>query len=202
MRFSLKGRAVVAGGLVLAAAGFTTAGGYATFTGSTSVGQSVDSGTLTVELGAPGTAANRVSIPATGVAPGDTVERAVDLTTGGSVTAATAALTTVAGTSSLLDSDPADGLQLVVDRCSVAWAETEVSSGVYTYACPGTAATVLSASPVIVTDAALANLDLDGTVNHLRVTLSLPVTAGNEFQGLSSVIDYTFSAVQRPGTSR
>jgi spore coat-associated protein N len=202
MRFARSGRIAVAAALLIAAAGFSTLGAYATFTGSSSVAQSVGSGTLTVTLGAEGTAANRVTIPATAVAPGDTVERAVDLQTGGSVAAAAAALTTTATTSSLLDSDAGDGLKLVVDRCSEGWTESEPAPGVYTYSCAGTASTVLASTPVIVSDAALADIDLDGGVNHLRVTLTLPVSAGNEFQGLSSVVEYTFSAVQRAGTSR
>jgi len=202
MRFSVSRRAVLAGALLLAAGSFTAVGGYATFTGSSSVAQSIGSGTLTVELGAGGTTANRVTVPATAVAPGDTIERAIDLWTGGSVGAASAALTIEATTSSLLDSDTTDGLQLVIERCSVAWTESEPEAGVYTYACPGSVSTVLASTPVIVADAALGTLDLDGAVNHLRVTLALPATAGNEFQGLSSTVEYTFTAVQRPGTSR
>ena len=50
---------------------------------------------------------------------------------------------------------------------------------------------------------ALSNLTLTaGTTDHLRVTVTLPSTAGNTFQNLSSTVGYTFTGVQRAGTSQ
>jgi hypothetical protein len=41
-----------------------------------------------------------------------------------------------------------------------------------------------------------------GVTDHLRVTLTLPSTAPNTMQGLSSTLDYTFVGTQRAGTSK
>jgi hypothetical protein len=50
---------------------------------------------------------------------------------------------------------------------------------------------------------ALANLTLTaGSTDHLRVTVTLPSTAGNSLQNLSSTIAYTFTGVQRAGTNQ
>ena len=62
---------------------------------------------------------------------------------------------------------------------------------------------MLASSPVIGTNLALANLTLTaGTTDHLRVTVTLPSTAGNSLQNLSSTIAYTFTGVQRAGTNQ
>jgi len=189
--------------LCVAAAGLVGIGAYATFTGTSSASHGVSTGTLTLTMGAPGTPANRLTVNAVDVAPGDTIQRAVDLVVGGSIDAGSATLGTVASASSLLDADAVNGLQLTLDRCSQPWTEAEPEPGVHTYTCGGTVSAVLASVPVIVVDTALANLDLAaGAVSHLRVTLGLPSSADNSFQGLASTIEYTFSAVQRAGTSR
>jgi spore coat-associated protein N len=41
-----------------------------------------------------------------------------------------------------------------------------------------------------------------GSTNNLRVTVSLPSTAGNTLQGRSSTITYAFTGTQRAGTSK
>jgi spore coat-associated protein N len=187
-----------------AAAGLAGVGTYASFTDSASVDQQISTGTLTVALGASGTAANRLDIAASAVAPGDTMQRAVDVTNGGSVDMGSVSLTTAptVGNSSILDTNTTDGLQMAIDRCSVAWTEGGVAPA-YTYVCSGATSVVLASTPVVGTNVALANMLLaSGSDNHLRVTLSLPTTADNTFQNLSSTIRYTFTATQRAGTDR
>ena len=53
------------------------------------------------------------------------------------------------------------------------------------------------------TNLALGNLTVTATaVNNLRVTLTLPSTAGNALQGQSSTINYTFTGAQRAPAAR
>lgn len=186
-----------------AAAALAGAGTWATFTSSATAGETVSSGTVVVELGATGTSANRLTVGAAGIAPGDTVQRTVNLTNSGSVGLASITLTTAATTSSTLDTDTVNGLRMAVDRCSVPWTEGGTAPA-YTYTCPGTTSTVIATRPVIGANLAMGSITATspGATDRLRVTLSLPATAGNSFQGKTSTISYTFTATQRPGTDR
>jgi spore coat-associated protein N len=188
---------------VLGAAGSIAAlGTFAQFTSSTSAAQSAATGTVTVALGAAGTSANRLSVAATDMAPGDTVQRSVDLANSGSIDLSAVTLTTSASPSSILDTDAVNGLQVAIDRCSSAW--TESGTGPYTYSCSGTVSAVLASRPVIGADLALSNLGslVAGATDHLRVTLTLPSAADNGFQGKSSTITYTFNGTQRTATAK
>src|ERR1700742_3870503 len=107
-------------GVAAAMAGLGT---FATFTSSTSASHTISSGTVAINLAATGTA-NRLSIGASNVVPGDTIQRVADLTngSGGSGdTLASIVLNTTASPSSLLDTETANGLQMAIDKCSNAW---------------------------------------------------------------------------------
>jgi hypothetical protein len=188
--------------LVGAAASIAGLGTYATFTSSTPAeAEAITSGTMQIALGTDGTTANRLDIPASDIAPGDTIERAVDLSNGAStIDLSAVTLTTTASPSSALDTDAANGLQMTVDKCSVPWTE---SGPPYTYTCSGSPSTVLASQPVIGSGLALANLSAltAGQTDHLRVTLSLPTTADNSMQGLASTINFVFTGQQRAGKS-
>ena len=174
---------------------------FATFTSTTSVTQNVGSGNVAFASLTPSGAGQRLSVAATDIAPGDTIQRAVTLTNTGSVNMDSSAvrLTTTATTSSLLDTG-SNGLLMAIDKCSVAWTE---SAAPYTYTCGGTTSTVLASSPVIVANQALANINTaPSTANNLRVTLTLPTAADNTYQNQSSVISYAFAGTQRAGTNR
>ncbi|HVN59678.1 MAG TPA: TasA family protein [Gaiellaceae bacterium] len=186
-----------------AAASLAGLGTFATFTSSTSASQTIQSGTVSITLGATGPA-NRLTIGASNVVPGDTIERAVDLVNNGGAGAddlSAIQLTTTAAPSSLLDTDAANGLQMVIDSCSVPWTE---AGPPYTYTCSGTTSSVLASRAVIGASIALSNLSslTTGSTDHLRVTLTLPSAAGNTLQGLSSSISYNFVGTQRAGTSK
>ena len=186
-----------------AAASLAGLGTFATFTSSTSASQSIQSGTVSITLGATGPA-NRLTIGASNVVPGDTIERAVDLINNGSASAddlSSIQLTTTASPSSLLDTDATNGLQMVIDACSVPWTE---AGPPFTYTCSGATSSVLASRAVIGANIALSNLTslTTGSTDHLRVTLTLPSVAGNTLQGLSSSISYTFVGTQRAGTSK
>ena len=129
------------------------------------------------------------------------VQRSVDLIDQGTINLASVTLSTAATSSSVLDTDATNGLQMVIDKCSQAWTE---SGPPYTYTCGGSTSSVLSSRAVIQTGVTLSNLSsvTAGSTDHLRVTLTFPSGAGNSFQNKSSTIQYTFTGAQRAGTDK
>src|SRR4026209_1224710 len=105
-------------GLAASIAGLGT---FATFTSSTSASQSISSGTVSIALGATGAATNRLTVNATNIVPGDTIQRSVDLTSSSSDPLGSVSLTTTASPTSLLDTDATNGLQMTITSCSVPW---------------------------------------------------------------------------------
>jgi spore coat-associated protein N len=196
-------RFLLAAGVLGAAGALAGLGTWATFTDTAPVSQgAISAGTVDIAIPGPGTS-NRLTLGASGIVPGDTLQRAVDLTNAGSEDLASITLTTSASPSSVLDTDATNGLQLAIDRCSVPWTESGTSPA-FTYTCSGTTSTVLATRPVIGSNLALSNLSAltAGATDHLRVKLSFPSSAGNTFQGVSSAITYTFTATQRAGTAK
>ncbi|MFN8015823.1 MAG: TasA family protein [Acidimicrobiia bacterium] len=188
-------------------------GAYSTFTGTSDTSSSNPSySTCTVTLAAitPNAANNRLTLGATALVPGDTMQRTVNVKNTGSSclnSSTPVKLTTKASgcvgtcSSSLLDTDATNGLQVVIDKCSVAWTESGTSPA-YTYTCGGTTTSVLASTSLIQTNATLNNLvGTANTDNFLRVTLTLPSGAGNTFQGLTSQVEFAFVAQQRAATS-
>ena len=200
-RTSITTRLLATIAVLGAAASIAGLGTFATFTSSTSTSHTVASGTVTIALGATGASTNRLNIGASAIAPGDTIQRSVDLIDQGTLDLASVTLTTQATTSSLLDTDATNGLQMVIDKCSQAWTELGPP---YTYTCGGTTSTVLSSRPVIQSGVTLSNLSslTAGNTDHLRVTLTFPSGAGNSLQNQSSTIQYTFTGTQRTATSK
>lgn len=195
--------------LVGTAASVAGLGTFSAFTGSTTASHSVASGTVTPTIGGADTVDNRLTVNASGLAAGDTVQRAVKLSNTGSIGWDSVALTTTALPSSVLDTHATLGLQMVVDKCSVPWTVGGTAPA-YTYTCvnaDGTAATVttLIASRQVIgagmSLGAVASLTPSSSDN-LRVTLTLPAAADNSFQGKSSTISYEFKATQRTATAK
>lgn len=195
-----------------AAASVAGLGTYATFTDTTSASQSISSGTVDINLGTPGVD-NRLTVDASGIVPGDTMQRRVKLSNDGSEDLASITLTTSATTSSLLDSDATNGLQFKIETCDggVGWTETGSTPG-FRYTCDdlvpgdglGTRTTVLARRAIVGSTLSLSNLTATtaGNTDDTVVTIDLPTTADNTFQGLSSTIDYTFTATQRAATDK
>ena len=186
-----------------AAASIAGLGTYASFTGTTQATQPTTAGTVTVALGATGASTNRLAVSVSGMLPGDTAQRSVDLIDSGSVNLASITLTTTASPSSVLDTDATNGLQMVIDKCSVAWTEAGVSPA-FTYTCSGTTTSVLASRAVVGSSIALSNLGATtaGVTDHLRATLTFPSSAGNTFQGISSTISYQFNGNPRAATAQ
>jgi hypothetical protein len=192
----------ISGGLLALVTAGVGGAAFASFTASTNAAANTAStGTVSFADISTNGSGQRLSVGATNVAPGDSLQRAVTITNTGSVDMLnTVTLTSTAATTSLLDTDATNGLQINIDKCSVAWTESSVP---YTYTCSGTTTTVLASGSVIGTNKALSNIVATaGTANYLRATLTLPSTAGNTFQGLSSTIDFTFNGQQRTAVAK
>jgi len=183
------------------AASIAGLGTFASFTSSTSASQSISSGTVSIALGASGPA-NRLSVAASNLVPGDTVQRAVDLTSNSSDPLGSVSLQTSAAPGNALTTDP-NGLTVKVDKCSVAWTESGVAPA-YTYTCGGTTTSILAATAAGGTASlsSLAALSSGSSTDHLLVTLALPSAAGNSLQGLSTTITYSFTGTQRAAASK
>ncbi|GAA1267532.1 hypothetical protein GCM10009589_20890 [Arthrobacter pascens] len=198
------GKVLASLALVGSAAGVAGLGTYGAFTSSTSANTTVASGTVNIALGAADSAANRLSVAASGLVPGDTVQRAVTLSNAaGNQALAGITLTSSATTSSVLDTDATNGLQLAIHNCSVPWTEAGTAPA-YTYTCTGDTTVVLASRAVTGTDVTLANLrsTAAGATDYLRTTLTLPPTAGDTFQTKSSTISLAFTGTQRSGTNK
>lgn len=185
---------VTALGATAAVAGLGT---FGTFTDTTSASTPVDSGVVAVELGNVALT-DYLTVPAVDIVPGDTIQRVFTLDSVGSTDdLSSITLTTTATTSSLLDSDATNGLQAVIQKCSLAWVESVVTPNTYT--CAGTTSSVLASRAVLGSNLALSNLasTTAGSTDQLKLTLSFPSTAGNTFQNLASTIQFAFTGTQR-----
>jgi hypothetical protein len=191
-------------GVIGAAAAVAGMGTFGTFTDSTApLNASVSSGTLDINLAA-GDAGGSLAVSATGFVPGDSVSRAVNLTNDGTTGLSSIALASLPGANNLLTSDTTNGLQLAVDSCSVAWTKTTNAAGGAVYTCSGTRKSVLAApaAQTSMTVTGLNSMAPKPAVDYLVVTLSLPSTAGNTFQGLANTLSISFTGSQATGTNR
>jgi spore coat-associated protein N len=211
--------------LLLAAAGALIGGAFATFTTSATAGpQAITSGTVKLAVGP----ANDAATGATNIAAGDTIAREADLNdTGATLTNKEITLKFSASPTSLLDTDPTNGLQLSIQACSEAWKRTVVGSPppAFEYTCtPGATvvkingAATASVSGLEGAAGALTPLNslAPGGKDFLVFTLTLPAAAPGDLgkvaacsgssggtaatedlQGCSSTLTYTFQATQR-----
>lgn len=193
---STSSKVLASAALLAAAAGVAGMGTYGGFTASTSASTAVKAATVKLTGGET----SRLNVAAAGAIPGDSMQRTFTLANGGDQDLTGITLTTAASPSSVLDQDTKDGLQMQIDRCPVAWIEGGTAPS-YTYTCPGAGnqiATVLASSPVIGGfPLSTLNSKAVGGTDYLRVTLSVPASADNRFQGQSSTIGFAFNAAFR-----
>jgi hypothetical protein len=202
MGLSLKtttGKILASAALLGTAAAVAGLGTYGAFTSSTSASAAVNAGTMNIGLGGPG-GVNNLSVAATGLLPGDKMERLVTLANTGTSDLGSVVLTTTTNkaTETALTADTAKGLQLTVQGCSVPW-----TGAAAPYACPGMVSTVLAPTPVIGVNTlgSLASLT-QGRSDNLKVTTLLPKEADNDFQGLTSAIGFQFDGTQRAAATK
>ena len=181
-------------GTAAAVAGLGT---FGTFTDSTTpISTQVQSGTVSINLTQP---AAPIPATTTGLLPGDSIARTVTLVNDGNSPLSSVSLGVTAPTASILTSDPVHGLQLTLKSCTTPWTAATTAP---TYTCGGTEKTHITGAAVGTRALdAPASLTPGGT-DHLLVTLSLPTTADNTFQGKTSTLALTFSGVQRAATAR
>ncbi|MGY1740629.1 MULTISPECIES: TasA family protein [unclassified Blastococcus] len=188
-------------GVLGAAAAVAGLGTFGTFTDSTTpISTGVASGTVNIDLTSPG---NAIAISASNLVPGDSMTRPLTLRNIGTSDLSTVSLAVAAPTSSILDTNTTNGLKLTVDACTVPWTQGG-SPSAPTYSCTGgTSRTVLTSRPVKGTFdlPGLASLAAGGT-DHLTVTVSLPTTADNAFQGKTTTLSFAFTGTQRNATVR
>jgi hypothetical protein len=151
-------------------------------------------------------ASGGISSNITNMAPGDTVNRYVDLANSGTMSGQSLTLAVSDDQTSALTTNATAGLHVQIVQCSVAW--TQASS-----ICGGTTSTVLANTSLSALSSATAlsvsSLDASST-NHLKLVISLP--AGSEVtvngvlpagtvQGKSAGLTWTFAESQRTATS-
>lgn len=192
------------------AAGIAGLGTFASFTDTTSGTHTISSGTVDINLASAG-ADNRLTVNASNIVPGDTIQRRAKLTNAGTENLASLTLTTTAGTSNLLTTDATNGLKMKIEKCggALGWLE---STAPYTYTCDaavpgdnlGTRTSVLARRAILGTDISLSSMSSTtaGNTDDVVVTVDLPTDAGNTFQNLSTTITYTFNATQRAATNK
>lgn len=190
--------------LVAGAASVAGLGTFGAFTSTTSASESVGTGKVVIGLTQHATLGTTVA--ATNLVPGDVVQRAVTLTRSADTEAfGSVKLTTAGSTANLLTSNVSDGLQLAIDQCTGGtW--TKAASTNDLTCTGGTVTSIVAARPVVGTNldlgAATTALNAAGAKSELRLTVSLPSTADNNFQGLSNTISFTFDATQRAAQSK
>jgi len=186
--------------VVGAAAAVAGLGTFGSFTDSTApLAATVSSGVVSIDLADAGGSAHPIDVA--GFVPGDRMTRVIDLVNDGSAPMATISLSAVATVSSVLDTDAANGLQLTVRSCDVAWS-TALVGGAPVYTCSGTER-MLASGPVAGTKALTspAALAVRG-VDHLAVSVTLPQDAGDSFQGKRSAMAISFTGTQATSAAR
>jgi hypothetical protein len=177
-----------------------------TATASNTSGGSVETGTLKLTQAASGVSGitGGFVTPISNVAPGDTVNRYITLTNGGTLDGDVLSLAIAASPSNALTTNGTAGLQVTVKECAVAW----TNAGVCT---PG-ATTVLASSSLLslATAKTLAVSSLAASaVNYLQFSINLP--AGSEVtnngvlpagtvQGLTTAVTWNFLETLRTNT--
>jgi hypothetical protein len=124
------------------------------------------------------------------IAPGDRIQRLVELRVRGRGRFAAVYFRVRARRRSTLDADPKSGLQIAIQRCSKKWRGRH---GVYT--CRGRRFVVLARRRFL-GRARLRRLGLAShRVAHLRLVLTLPAGAGNSLQAAALRARYSFVGV-------
>jgi hypothetical protein len=201
--------AVVAVGGLLLTAGGVYAGLNAIATNTTP--QAVTSGTLKLTMANNGAGfSQNIST----VAPGDVVNRFVDLTNGGTLDAQNLTLTVADSTPTKLTTDATNGLHVSVLACTTAaWVVNSLTNSA-TCADVGGPTTIVNNAALATVSGTPASLVAgsvpQGSVYHYEISLTLPnqnetttngTLPGGTIQGLSASLTWTFNELQRSATT-
>ena len=162
---------------------------------------SVTSGTLKLTQAASGASAGFVT-PVTALAPGDTINRFIDLTNGGTLNGASMTLKLAEATATTLTGAVA-GLTVTVKECTTAYTvATGVCGGTETPVLATTTANTLATAQTF--SVAAADL-VAGAVSRLKFAITLPasnevttngVLPGSTIQGVTSALTWTITETQ------
>lgn len=197
---SPKQRLTLGIGTVGVAALLAMGSAFAAFTGTVSAGpQTIGTTAMSLALDpAAGSSLALFTATVSDTVPGDVGNRFVTLrnsSASASVASGTLTVTDAPGTTLLATG--ANGLQVRLDRCSVAWT---LPAGT----CSGTTTTVVAQQGLAAlgTPKTITGLTLAPAASwFLRVTTTLPAAADNTYKSLTEVLTYTFDATAAAGTA-
>lgn len=174
-----------------------------TATATNNSGGSVTTGTLKLEYAAAGSS-GAFATPISALAPGDTVNRYIDLTVSGTLDGETPTLQLATSDSNTLVNDGSRGLQITISACSVAW--TQSGAGI----CSGIESSVLTTTSALALKNSPASITLPTTLaagtNRLKLAISLPnsnenvingVLPDGTVQGLTAALTWSFIIQER-----
>ena len=181
-------RKIAASVTLLAAA--AVVGTYATLSDSTSASRPVSAGTVDLQLN--GSATNQTIGTMTTGAPGDSITRTVSVENNGTRAFADVLLTTEGPSNALTAAT--SGLQMVVDKCSVAWTGADAAA-----TCGGTVTPVIASTDVVGSNRSLSLALSPSAAAHMRIKLTLP-SSYDDNTGVSNATRFTFDALQQTAT--
>ena len=205
-------KVVIVSAATLGGAALVSSSVFASLTATaTNTAQSGQTGTLKLtQASSTAPASGGITTTISAMAPGDTVNRYIDVLNGGTLNSATMTLGLVDSAATALTTNGTAGLQVVVNACSIAW--STVTPGV----CSGTTTPKMSTKSANAMTLAAQTLTLPaatttaGSTTNLQISLTLPagseVTANGVLptgtvQGLSSSLVWTFTETERTATT-
>jgi hypothetical protein len=203
VKVAIAGVAVMGGTALVSSSVFASLTASATNTS----GGSVSTGTLSLTQAASGVAGitGGFTTPISAMGPGDTVNRYINLTNGGTLDAINPTLAIAATPSTALTTNAATGIQVTIKNCTVDWTAVGGCTGTITTALATTPASSLGTAAALTLPSTLA-----GAVSHLQISLALPAGSENvlngvlptgTIQGLTTAITWTFNETERTGTT-
>lgn len=170
-------------------------GAYALFANATSTTSTVGAGTVQLDWEDP--AGSQFSLPIGPLSPGGSTQQLMDLENIGTVAVAQFQLSYSTEPANAL-TNPSNGLQMRVDKCSVAWTGTPENKS-----CPGQATEVIPDRPVTGRTNILAAASTTvGGIDHLRFTFRLPESSPANAQNANTTVRFRILGNQRPGEQR
>ena len=194
------GAALIGGGALVGSGVFASLNATAFNT----TGQSVTTETLKLTQAASG-ATGGITTAISNMAPGDVVNRFIDITNAGTMDGTNLRLKLADSAATALTTDATNGLQIAIYECATAWSALGACAGTPTTVMASTAASSLVSTAKAVSVSSLAST----AVSRLRIELTLPagnettvngVLPGGTIQGLSSSLTWTFTEDQRIAT--
>jgi hypothetical protein len=203
---SIAFKATIVVAAAIGGAGLVSSNVFAalTATASNTTGGSVTTGTLSLTL-APSTVpgiTGGFTTAITAMAPGDTVNRYIDLTNAGTLDGVTPTLLISSVDSNTILNNPTTGLQVSISACTVAWTNTGT--------CSGTTTSVIASTPVATLKSAAQSITLPsvlaGGLNRLKISIALPASSEvtingvlpvGTVQGLTAALTWSFTITER-----